>query len=194
MKHWRSILLWGGLLLALAVANHGIVQRERILSDGRVLLLELAPVDPRSLMQGDYMALRFAAVDEIRDASDPACKRATDVGGTGGGNAAALKCMGVFHDGSGPRIRRDGYAVFALDPDGVGRFVRVQPAPRPVVTGEIAVRYRERGWDMRIASNAWFFPEGQGERYAPAKFGELRVDADGTALLAGMRGEDRKPL
>lgn len=194
MKHWRSILLWGGLLLALAVANHGIVQRERILSDGRVLLLELAPVDPRSLMQGDYMALRFAAVDEIRDASDPACKRATDVGGTSGGNAAALKCMGVFHDGSGPRIRRDGYAVFALDPDGVGRFVRVQPAPRPVVTGEIAVRYRERGWDMRIASNAWFFPEGQGDRYAPAKFGELRVDADGTALLAALRGEDRKPL
>ena len=52
MKHWRSILLWGGLLLALVVVNHGIVQRERILSDGHVLLLELQPVDPRSIMQG----------------------------------------------------------------------------------------------------------------------------------------------
>jgi uncharacterized membrane-anchored protein len=125
---------------------------------------------------------------------EPACKQATDVGGARGNNAAALKCMGVFHDGSAPRIRRDGYAVFALAADGVGRFVRVQPAPAPVATGEIALRYRERGWDMRIASNAWFFPEGQGERYALAKYGELRVDADGTALLAGMRGEDRKPL
>ena len=196
MKHWRSILLWGGLLLALAVANHGIFKRERILSDGRVLLLELAPVDPRSLMQGDYMALRFAAADDIRKALRPPCKYAADASGAGGGNATLLKCMGedVVLDGPELRIRKDGYAVFALPADGVGRFIRVQPAPRPVATGEIAVRYRERGWDMRIASNAWFFPEGQGERYAPAKYGELRVDADGTALLAGMRGEDRKPL
>lgn len=184
MKHWRSILLWGGLLLALAVANQGIVQRERILSDGRVLLLELAPVDPRSLMQGDYMALRFAAVDDIQKALHP--ERSS------GGTAAALRRMGI--GGNARDLSHDGYAVFALTADGVGRFVRIQPAPRPVATGEIAVRYRERGWDMRIASNAWFFPEGQGERYAPAKYGELRVDADGTALLAGMRGADRKPL
>ncbi len=184
MKHWRSILLWGGLLLALAVANQGIVQRERILADGRVLLLELAPVDPRSLMQGDYMALRFAAADDIRKVLHP--ERSS------GGNAAALRPMRI--GGNSRDVSHDGYAVFALAADGVGRFVRVQPAPRPVATGEIAVRYRERGWDMRIASNAWFFPEGQGERYAPAKYGELRVDANGTALLAGMRGEDRKPL
>lgn len=183
MKHWRSILLWGGLLLALAVANQGIVQRERILSDGRVLLLELAPVDPRSLMQGDYMALRFAAADDIRKALDPEW--------SSGGTAASLRRMGIV--GNSRDVSHDGYAVFALA-DGVGRFVRIQSAARPVAAGEIAVRYRERGSDMRIASNAWFFPEGQGERYAPAKYGELRVDADGTALLVGMRGEDRKPL
>ena len=197
MNRWRSILLWGGLLLALAVANHGIFQRERILADGRVLLLELAPVDPRSLMQGDYMALEFAAADDIRKALEPACKYKSNDVTAGGGNAAALLCMSenAVLDGPEPRIRKDGYAVFLLAADGVGRFVRVQPAPAPVAAGEVAVRYRARGWwEIRIASNAWFFPEGQGERYAPAKFGELRVDADGTALLAGMRGEDRKPL
>lgn len=184
MTHWRSILLWGGLLLALAVANHGIFQRERILSDGRVLLLELAPVDPRSLMQGDYMALRFAAVADIQKALHPEW--------SAGGNAAVLRQMG----GWGSRgSNLNGYAVFALDPEGVGRFVRIQPAPRPVATGEVAVRYRERSWwEIRIASNAWFFPEGQGERYAPAKYGELRVNDDGEALLSGMRGANRKPL
>src|SRR5690606_11199752 len=30
-----------------------------------IVLLELAPVDPRSLMQGDYMALRFAVANDI---------------------------------------------------------------------------------------------------------------------------------
>jgi uncharacterized membrane-anchored protein len=43
----------------LCVVNYGIWHRERIISGGRPLILELAPVDPRSLMQGDYMALRY---------------------------------------------------------------------------------------------------------------------------------------
>ncbi|MFZ2755004.1 MAG: GDYXXLXY domain-containing protein [Lysobacteraceae bacterium] len=195
MKHWRLILLWGGLLLALVVVNHGIVQRERILSDGRVLLLELQPVDPRSLMQGDYMALRFAVVDDIRDALDPLKSKCEPA--VAGNSAAALKCMGenLHLDGPEPRIRKDGYTVFALDADGVGRFIRVQATPRPVARGEIAVRYRQRNWwEIRIASNAWFFPEGQAKRYAPARYGELRVNDDGEALLTGLRDDKRKPL
>ena len=47
------------VLAVLAAVNWGIYQRERLISEGRIVLLELAPVDPRSLMQGDYMALRF---------------------------------------------------------------------------------------------------------------------------------------
>lgn len=195
MKHWRSILLWGGLLLALVVVNHGIVQRERILSDGHVLLLELQPVDPRSLMQGDYMALRFSAGDDIRDALDPPKSKCEPA--VAGNSAAALKCMGenLHLDRPASRIRKDGYAVFALDADGVGRFIRVQATPRPVARGEVAVRYRQRNWwDIRIASNAWFFQEGQAKRYTPARYGELRVNEDGEALLTGLRDDKRKPL
>jgi uncharacterized membrane-anchored protein len=196
MRHWRSILLWGGLLLALGVANHGIVQRERILSDGRVVLLELQPVDPRSLMQGDYMALRFAVADDIRKILEKDCAGTREQNSPGAGNTvAALKCFGVDHDGGGPRVRKDGYAVLALDAEGIGRFIRVQAAPRPIARGEVAVRYRQRDWwEIRIASNAWFFPEGQAKRYAPALYGELRVDEDGEALLAGLRDDKRKPL
>ena len=58
------------------MANGSIWQREQLLGSGRVVILELAPVDPRSLMQGDYMALTFAAgreVTRLRDGSrDPA--------------------------------------------------------------------------------------------------------------------------
>ena len=56
MKHWRSILLWGGLLAALIVANRGIGQHERTLADGRVLLLALEPIDPRAMLQASGMA------------------------------------------------------------------------------------------------------------------------------------------
>src|SRR5690606_19512775 len=47
-------------LLVGVVVVHAVLGFERTLRDGQLVLLELAPVDPRSLMQGDYMALRFA--------------------------------------------------------------------------------------------------------------------------------------
>ena len=65
MNRLRNALVWGGLLLALVVVNHGIVKRERILAEGHPLLLELAPVDPRSLMQGDYMRLAYEAERDV---------------------------------------------------------------------------------------------------------------------------------
>uniref|UniRef100_UPI00194032D6 GDYXXLXY domain-containing protein n=1 Tax=Bordetella pseudohinzii TaxID=1331258 RepID=UPI00194032D6 len=57
----RAAVVLAGLALVLAVCNITIYQREQLLAHGQVAILELAPVDPRSLMQGDYMALRFAA-------------------------------------------------------------------------------------------------------------------------------------
>ncbi len=47
-------------VLVLAVLNYGIYEKEQIKANGDVVLLELVPVDPRSLMQGDYMQLRYA--------------------------------------------------------------------------------------------------------------------------------------
>lgn len=51
--------------LVVGVSGQAVVDRERVLDEGRVVLFELAPVDPRSLMQGDYMALRFAIDDAL---------------------------------------------------------------------------------------------------------------------------------
>ena len=63
MRKWVVI---ASTLLLLVVVNAGIASRERLVEHGRVVLLELAPVDPRSLMQGDYMALRFDLANHIQ--------------------------------------------------------------------------------------------------------------------------------
>ena len=52
-------LLGLAVLLVLGAVNWSIVAKERIKTHGERIYLALAPVDPRSLMQGDYMALRF---------------------------------------------------------------------------------------------------------------------------------------
>lgn len=54
---------WGLIvpaLLVLSVTNVGIWQKEQVLNQGTTVFVELAPVDPRSLVQGDYMTLAFA--------------------------------------------------------------------------------------------------------------------------------------
>lgn len=60
MKIARTLVLLAGLALVLGMINLGIWQKEEVLAGGRLVLLELRPVDPRSLMQGDYMRLRYA--------------------------------------------------------------------------------------------------------------------------------------
>ena len=48
-----------GLVLILALFNWSVAKKEALLRDGTPLLIELAPVDPRSLIQGDYMRLEY---------------------------------------------------------------------------------------------------------------------------------------
>lgn len=61
----NRILIAIGCLLVLAAVNVSIFQKENIKRNGAVIYLDLAPRDPRSLMQGDYMALRFRLAQDI---------------------------------------------------------------------------------------------------------------------------------
>jgi uncharacterized membrane-anchored protein len=67
----RTLILWGTLLLVLVAANAIIYGRERLRAEGTVVYLELAPVDPRSLIQGDYMELRYRIAQDIENAHGP---------------------------------------------------------------------------------------------------------------------------
>ncbi|HUF19545.1 MAG TPA: GDYXXLXY domain-containing protein [Burkholderiales bacterium] len=60
----KAIVILVGLAI-LVLVNHSIYTREKLLTDGDVVVLRLAPVDPRSLMQGDYMALRFQIEGDV---------------------------------------------------------------------------------------------------------------------------------
>ncbi len=64
MKKIKWILIVLNLIGLLLFFNYAIVSKEKILDEGELVLLELAPVDPRSLMQGDYMRLRYKISSE----------------------------------------------------------------------------------------------------------------------------------
>jgi uncharacterized membrane-anchored protein len=59
----KAVVIAAGIAL-LAFVNFGIYQRELLVTQGKVVLLKLSPIDPRSMMQGDYMRLNFEAADQ----------------------------------------------------------------------------------------------------------------------------------
>lgn len=64
---------WGialSALAVLAVANLGIWQKEDLIAHGQPVYVELAPADPRSLMQGDFMRLNFRVPGEVQTKAD----------------------------------------------------------------------------------------------------------------------------
>ncbi|SBT05974.1 conserved hypothetical protein [Candidatus Propionivibrio aalborgensis] len=166
----RTTGIWFGLFFVLVGAGWSIWSNERILADGRVVLLELAPIDPRSLMQGDFMSLNYALGNELR--------------------------RKLAHE--------DGYAVVRLDTRGVATLLRVQPEPlqplpkqsntEPPTADEIAIRYRIRNHRPMIATNAFFFQEGDAARFADARFGEFRVGSNGEPRLTAMLDGNLKQL
>lgn len=160
------LLLAAALALVLAVVAVTVKRYEHTLAEGRIVLFELAPVDPRSIMQGDFMALDLAV--------NQAMHRAWPETGNGPGS---------------PR-----YAIVRIDAEGRAAFLEFAanlPAP---AANRLGIRLHVEHGMPRIGPDAFFFQEGTAERYATAAWGEFRVAADGTALLAGLRDERLEPL
>jgi len=65
MSKYKWIIVILNLIAVLAFFNYSVIKKEKTLSSGQLVLLELAPVDPRSLMQGDYMQLDYAISQDV---------------------------------------------------------------------------------------------------------------------------------
>jgi uncharacterized membrane-anchored protein len=170
MKNNRKRNRWIIVLAAvvvLIVVNGSIWQKERHLAEGEIVYLELAPIDPRSLMQGDYMALNFALGNQIHSAL---LQR----------DEAALET-------------RNGHVVVRLDEQRITHFQRLDDGTS-LRNDERRLRYRLRNGQVRFATDAFFFQEGQAEQYEPARYGQFRVNAKGEPLLDALYDEELNQL
>ena len=160
------------LIIILALVNWSISGKEKHLAEGKIVYLDLAPVDPRSLIQGDYMALRFRLADEVYKALPK-----TEDRKQWRHNVAAS----------------DGYVVTILDERNIGTFKSLYN-DQALSKDEILMRYRVRNGAVKFATNAYFFQEGHGKYYQPARYGQFRVDDKGELLLVAMHDKDLNKL
>lgn len=164
--HSRAWILLGALLV-LGGLNWAWAGKAWIIAEGRQVLIPLAPIDPRSLMQGDYMALRFALTEQIEGALQDST-------------------LAEQH----PRYEGDfGWVPLAIDAQGVVTPDWHNPSPA------LSIRYRLRHDRVWLGTNAFFFEEGAAERYNPARFGVFHVHPrTGEAVLVALAGENGQPL
>jgi len=164
-KHGLKWLAGAIVLLVLLATNVSIYQKEQLLKHGAVVILELAPVDPRSLMQGDYMALNYALVQPLQQRmyeQSEACSK------------SGAQCL-----------PSNGKLVVTLDEQ--RRAVSaVLDQGQPLHEQEKLLQYHLSGMRLNIGTPSYFFQEGHAERFEKARYGEFRVSDDGTALLTYM--------
>ena len=160
---WPALIALTGAA-TLAVASWAIVEKENIVRHGQPVFVRLAPVDPRSLMQGDYMALDFALPGDLR-------------------------WEGGQHRGERPRVllRPDPalpstYTLVEAD-TGAAR----QPT-------DLVVPLSAKNGRWVFVTDAWFFREGDAAKFETARYGEFRILPNGSALLVGMADERLQPL
>ncbi len=151
-------------LVILAVLNLGIYRNELFIETGEEVYFELAPVDPRSLMQGDYMRLNYKTAQELR-------KEFERIRGAGEGE-----------------VPRTGKVLVSLDERRVVSFQRMWNGdPLPLAENERLLQYRySDGWQVHVGSESFFFEEGQGKAYEKARYGIFRLGKDGRTILRAL--------
>ena len=161
---------WGialSALLILLAANVSIWQKEQLIRHGQAVFVPLVPADPRSLMQGDYMALNFLPRFSA--------------------NTPELDMNAETFSFEHPRMvfKRDAQGIVSVEGPDQGQALSAD---------EVAIQLVPKNGRWILVTDAFYFKEGEAERWAAARFGEFRVDASGRALLVGLRGEGLKPL
>jgi len=174
---YRNLIIIANLVLLLTFFTFLVIKNEQMLENSTLVLLELAPKDPRSLMQGDYMALNYKITNpwwfdwNIDDRMDSLSIE------------NELSKTKNFNN-----VPEKGFFVLKLDTNNVGEALRMQADRAPLNEDEIILKYKSFG--RFIGAESYFFEEGKSEKYENARYGGLKVDQHGNCILLGLFDEN----
>jgi len=171
LRKWLAGLV---ILLMLTAVNTGIWQKEQVLKQGAVMILQLAPVDPRSLMQGDYMALNYSITRSLQEEFYQQRQVCDSVPQT--------PCLPV-----------SGKIIVTVNVQRQVTQARFDSG-EPLKPDELRVNYHMKSGMLTVGTDAYFFQESHGERFASARYGAFRVGEDGSALLTAMLDKNGKMI
>ena len=189
------IWLVGVFVIALLGAvNYKVQQFEDVLATGKPVVLKIAPVDPRSLMQGDYMVLNYAILSEFQQSQVLSESNESLDSNEPIDTVESNETTGI--DESSRPSGKKAYILVHLDKNHVATLCEAQseiPTDFKHCTPNVYLPIRYKGWFPELPSQDYFFAEGKGEYYAQAEYAEYRFK-DGILLLARLLDKDLKGL
>lgn len=162
----KRVLFFVITLAVLAIFNGIVWQKEILIRDGRRIFLELVPVDPRSLMQGDYMRLGYALSNAVPGADSE--------------DFALDGCLVV--------------TLSAKHVADYGRLCDDTPLKSDEARLRYRKRTGFFATSLRVAPESFFFQEGLGAEFVQAKYAEVAVSDDGQAVLVNLVDGDFKAI
>ena len=159
MNKVKNMLIIANLIALIGYFNWSILAKEKIIDQGDLVLLALAPVDPRSLMQGDYMRLSYV-INEVPDNLKVAKRGFCILKKNDKGFAERIR----FQKELG-KLKSDEIAIKYFS-ESNQYFTRIH-----------------------VGAESYFFEEGSAKRFENAKYGGLRIDKNGNSVLVGMYDE-----
>ena len=177
MKRKLEFIVLATGILSLAYINLFAWKSIRLADTGREVLLELAPVDPLSLVQGQYMQLEFA-IEDSYPLKEP-----------------------VFEEVDRVVLRLDGQNVGRVErpyqggPLAKGEVLfEASVDVNEAVTEEALKNEYEGTYRVRLRQRSFLFEENQQDRYQDARLGIFRVKENGDYVLVDLADKDFRPL
>lgn len=153
------------LLLTVLVFALGVLKNEQMLDGGTVYEAALAPADPRDILMGDYMALRYKALENAPDAKTLADAFAEKAEGT----------LGETPSAEGPARF---VAAFGLDANTAQtrtlKLLGIVAAGAELPSGTTLVVAYDPTTKRAQLPERWFFSSGEAERWSHARTARLR--------------------
>ncbi|OTG93844.1 GDYXXLXY domain-containing protein [Acinetobacter sp. ANC 3832] len=173
MKKFIPLLI---AIISIVLFTGMIMKNEMHLKNSQSIYIQLKPVDPRSLIQGDYMQLNYELFFAPHNSDQ------VDL---------------VFSGGH--------FDELIQNKPKVTTFVELDERKRVIHTSftQLTENHTEklvlRNPDNRYtslypASQSFLFAEGLAECYAQAQYAEFKVDREGNAILAALKGQNLQDL
>lgn len=154
-----------------------ILKNEQHLNHSQSIFIELKPVDPRSLIQGDYMVLNYDMY--FSDIPIQIGRPSVPLHDTVIENQSEI--MAYVALDAQHRVWKS-----SLDP----RLLELYPLSSRIMLQNPRNRLNR----LYPASNSYLFAEGLAGCYRNAQYAEFKVDQQGKAMLASLRNKDLKLL
>ena len=185
----KKILIVVNIVLLFVITGFSAQKEESYKKLDSYFYLELRPVDPRSLLQGDYMTLNYDILDQTTefiyqnksydyyyDSNEEERKEETKEQKEKRELAEAKKA----------------YIAIRLDGNKVAKFVKLAKEK----TDEkdlLFIAYKSNGYSVDINANSYLFQEGTGDKYENTRYAKVVLVGNKLRLI-DLRDKDFKEI